>query len=88
MCREVTLTLAVNGSRLTGSMTAGGDTAEILDGAVKGDEVSFAIASGADDVPRFNFEGIVAGDTPRLTVTGRLKTTGETLRIGEGFIQT
>jgi hypothetical protein len=82
--RDVVLTLAVNGSRLTGTMTAEGETAEILDGTVKGDEVSFAITSGADNIPRFIFNGSVVGDTLTLTVSGRLKDTGQTLTIGEG----
>jgi hypothetical protein len=82
--REVTLTLALSGSRLTGTMTADGETAEILDGTVKGDEVSFAITSGADDVPRFAFNGSVVDDALTLTVSGRLKDTGQTLTFGEG----
>ena len=82
--RDVVLTLSVNGSTLTGTMTANGETAEILDGSVKGAEVSFAITSGADDVPRFIFNGSVVGDALSLTVSGRLKDTGETLTIGEG----
>ena len=81
--REVTLTLAVNGSRLTGTMTADGETAEILDGTVKGAEVSFAITSGADNVPKFIFNGSVVGDTLTLTVSGRLKDTGQTMTIGK-----
>ncbi len=84
MRREVTLTLVADGSRLGGTMTSDGETAEILEGTVKGDEVSFAIASGADNVPRFEFQGIISGDALALTVSGRLKETGEILRIGEG----
>jgi hypothetical protein len=85
--REVTLTLAVSGSRLTGTMTADGETAEILDGTVKGNEVSFAITSGADDVPRFLFDGSVVGDALTLTVNGRLKDTGQILTFGEGSLK-
>jgi len=82
--KEVTLTLTVNGSRLIGTMTADGETAEILDGAVKGDDISFEIESGADDVPRFVFNGNVVGDALTLTVSGRLKATGQILTIGAG----
>lgn len=60
--REVVLTLTVNGSRLTGTMTADGETAEMLDGSV-------------------------VGDTLTVTVSGRLKDTGQTLTIGEGSFQ-
>lgn len=84
MRMEVTLRLAVNGSGLTGTMTMDGETAEILDGQVKGDHVSFAIASGADDIPKFEFQGSIVGDTLTVTVSGRLKNTREELRIGEG----
>jgi hypothetical protein len=84
MRREMTLTLAANGSRSTGTMSSDGEAAEILDGTVKGDKVSFAIESGADDVPRFEFNGTVAGDALTLAVSGRLKATGQTLTIGEG----
>ncbi len=84
MRREVTLRLAVNRSSLTGTMTAESDTAEILDGMVNGYEVSFAIPSGADDVPKFEFHGSVVGDLLTVTVSGRLNETGEVLRIGEG----
>jgi hypothetical protein len=84
MRREVTLTLVADGSRLTGTMTSDGETAEILEGTVKGDEVSLAIASGADNVSRFEFQGSIAGNAFTLIVSGRLKETGETLRIGEG----
>jgi hypothetical protein len=77
MRREVTLTLAGKGASLTGTMTGDGETAEVLNGRVKGDEVSFDIASGADDIPKFEFHGTVSGDALTFTVSGRLKDTGE-----------
>jgi len=84
MRRDVSLTLSVNGFTLTGNMIIDGETAEILDGTVNGEEISFAIASGADDVPVFEFHGCLAGDALTLTVSGRMKATGETLKIGAG----
>ena len=86
--RGVTLSLSINGSGLTGSMTAEGytDTAELLDGTVNGDNVSFFIESGADDVPRFEFHGTITGDELKLTIYGRVKTTGANLTLGDGAL--
>jgi hypothetical protein len=87
--RDVTLTLSINGSGLTGSMTAEGytDTAELLDGTVNGTDVSFFIESGADDVPRFEFRGAITGDELKLTIHGQVKTTGANLTLGEGALK-
>lgn len=86
--RGVTLSLSINGSGLTGSMTAEGytDTAELLDGTVNGDNVSFFIESGADDIPRFEFRGTITGDDLRLTIHGKVKATGANLALGEGAL--
>jgi hypothetical protein len=86
--RDVTLSLRINGSGLTGTMTAEGysDTAELLDGSVDGDDVSFFIESGADDVPRFEFHGTITGDELKLTIYGRVKTTGANLTLGDGAL--
>ncbi len=77
MHSETTLALAVNGSKLTGTITTDGQVVEILDGTINGNAISFSIKSGARDVPRFDFSGIVAGDALTVTVTGKLKLTGE-----------
>jgi hypothetical protein len=82
MRNDATLTLALNGSKLTGPMTVNGDTGEILNGTLRGNEVSFAVASGASDVPSFEFRGNVDGDELKLTVYGELKDTGQVLTIG------
>ena len=87
--RDVTLSLSINGSSLTGSMTADGyaDTAELLDGSVRGDDVSFFIASGTDDVPRFEFRGAVTGDELKLTILGKVIATGANLTLGEEVLR-
>ncbi len=84
MHSETTLALAVNGTRLTGTITTDRQVVEVLDGSINGKAISFSIESGARDVPRFDFSGIVAGDALTLTVTGKLKSTGEIRKIGEG----
>jgi hypothetical protein len=84
MHSETTLALAVNGSKLTGTITTDGQVVELLDGTINGNAISFSIKSGARDVPRFDFSGIIAGDILTLTVTGKLKSNGEIRKIGEG----
>lgn len=87
--RDVILSLSINGSSLTGSMTAEGytDQAELLDGSVNGDDVSFFIESGADDVPRFEFRGAITGDELKLMIYGHVKATGANLTLGEGALK-
>jgi hypothetical protein len=82
--RSVRLALAVDGSKLTGTLTGEGTSAELLDGTIRDDEVSFAIASGASDIPKLEFHGRLDGNALRLTVTGRVKDTEKTLKLGEG----
>jgi hypothetical protein len=84
MHSPTTLALALNGSRLTGTITTDGQKVEVLDGTTSGNAISFSIESGARDVPRFDFHGIVDGDALALTVTGKLRSTGEIRKIGEG----
>jgi hypothetical protein len=84
MHSETTLALAVNGSKLTGTITTDGQVVELLDGTINGNAISFSIKSGARDVPRFDFSGIIAGDILTLTVTGKLKSNREIRKTGEG----
>jgi len=61
--RTATLSLASSGSTLTGTQAADGNSGEIFDGAVKGDEVSWKI-SIVDPMPlTLEFTGKVAGDS-------------------------
>ena len=87
MHRDVTLSMNVIGSRLSGTMSANGETAEILDGTEMGDDVFFAITSGADDIPRFEFHGRVTKNVLKLVVTGQVRETGATLTIGVAELQ-
>jgi len=61
--RNATLSLASSGSTLTGTQAADGNSGEIFDGAVNGDEVSWKI-SIIDPMPlTLEFTGKVAGDS-------------------------
>ena len=61
--RTATLSLASSGSTLTGTQAADGNSGEIFDGAVNGDEVSWKI-SIIDPMPlTLEFTGKVAGDS-------------------------
>jgi hypothetical protein len=82
--RAVRLKLVVSGSKLTGTLTGAGTASELLDGAVHGDEVSFAIASGASDVPRLEFHGRIDGDEIKFEVTGQVKGTEKAEKLGAG----
>jgi len=61
--QEATLTLATMDGKLTGTQSAQGRSAEITDGAVKGDELKWT-ASITDPMPlTLTFTGTVDGDT-------------------------
>jgi hypothetical protein len=72
---DITLTLKTAGSTLTGTFAGvrdgERDSTEILDGKVNGAEISFAIATGASDMPRMNFNGKQDGDALRLIATAK-----------------
>jgi hypothetical protein len=60
--RQSVVTLAANGSALTGEQAAEGKSGPIFDGAVDGDEVTWKI-SITDPMPlTLEFKGTVAGD--------------------------
>lgn len=84
MSRTARLDLALEGVSVSGTLTSQGSTAKLLDGTVKGNEVSFAIASGASDVPRFEFHGRLDDDTLTFVVTGKIKGTEKDLKLGSG----
>jgi hypothetical protein len=60
--RQATLSLKADGGTLTGSQMADGSTAEIFDGTVDGDQLSWKI-SISDPMPMtLEFNGTVDGD--------------------------
>jgi len=85
--RTLELHLATEGSKLTGSAGMGTDMVSILDGKAEGSVISFSIPSGAQDVPRLDFQGAIEGNTLKLTVSGKIIKTGDVVTMGEGSLQ-
>jgi len=68
---QSTLTLSVQGEKLTGDLLRGKKSVEISNGAIKGDEISFEVKvdrNGQESIQKF--EGKVEGDTITGTVSG------------------
>jgi hypothetical protein len=61
--QDSTLTLAANGATLTGTQSAQGNTADIKDGKVDGDNVSWSNSITTPFPMTLEFTGTVAGDT-------------------------
>ena len=61
--RRSTLTLATSGGSLTGSQEAEGNTTEITDGSVSGNDVSWKVAITNPMPLTLTFTGTVDGDT-------------------------
>ncbi|MGJ4893059.1 hypothetical protein [Bradyrhizobium sp. HKCCYLR20261] len=61
--RSATLSLKSSGSTLTGTQAAEGDSAEIFDGTVNGDDVSWKVSITSPMPLTLDFKGKVAGDT-------------------------
>lgn len=89
--RDVTLTLKIDGDRVTGTLSGTWeghrDSAEILDGKVGGDRVFFAVPSGAVDMPRIEFVGRQDGDNLTLTITFKNPNNGEEWPAGDGLLK-
>ena len=67
--RRATLSLKADGGTLTGSQMADGNTAEIFDGTVNGDQLSWKV-SISDPMPlTLEFNGTVDGDEVTGSVT-------------------
>jgi hypothetical protein len=67
--RRATLSLKADGGTLTGSQMADGNTAEIFDGTVNGNQLSWKV-SISDPMPlTLEFNGIVDGDGVSGSVT-------------------
>ncbi len=61
--RNATLSLKSSGSSLTGTQGAEGNTAEIFDGSVNGDDVAWKISITNPMPLTLEFKGKVAGDS-------------------------
>jgi hypothetical protein len=61
--RTATLTLASSGNTLTGTQAAEGDSAEIFDGTVNGDDVAWKVSITNPMPLTLEFTGKVAGDS-------------------------
>jgi hypothetical protein len=89
--RDVKLTLRITGSSVTGTLSGTWhgkiDSAEILDVKLANDELSFSIATGAIDVPRFKFTGKPEGDHLTFTVTGINAEDGKEMALGDCVLQ-
>lgn len=60
--RQATLSLKTNGSALNGSQSAEGDSAEIFDGTVNGDAVSWKVSITNPMPLTLEFSGTVSGN--------------------------
>jgi hypothetical protein len=67
--QESTLNLATNGSTLTGTASAQGNTTDVKDGKVDGDNVSWSSAITTPFPMTLEFTGTVSGDT----IKGKVK---------------
>jgi hypothetical protein len=76
--RTFTMELKVDGSRVSGTIGDENEKekVEILDGRVDGDEVAFAVPTGASDMPRFEFREKAEAETAIFTI--RTYTSGRT----------
>ncbi|SFJ93731.1 hypothetical protein [Bradyrhizobium sp. cf659] len=61
--RQTTLSLKAAGSTLTGTQSAEGDTTEIFDGTVSGDNVSWKVSIDKPMPLTLEFTGTVSGDS-------------------------
>lgn len=61
--RKATLSLASSGGTLTGTQGAEGNTAEIFDGTVNGNDVSWKVSITSPMPLTLEFTGTVAGDS-------------------------
>ena len=89
--RDVTLTLKVDGYKVTGTLSGTWDghrnSTEILDGKVGGDLVFFAVPSGAKPMDRIEFVGKQDGDKLTLTITEKNSNNGEERQSGNGLLK-
>lgn len=89
--RDITLTLKTAGSSVTGTLSGtwdgNRDSTGVLDGKVNGDEIFFAVASGAQDTPTMEFVGKQDGDDLTLTISAKNPTNGQEWKFGDGLLK-
>lgn len=61
--REATLTLATSGTTLTGKQSGEGDSADIFDGTVNGDDLAWKVKITSPMPLTLDFTGKVTGDS-------------------------
>lgn len=85
--RDITLTLRADGARLTGTFAGTwegrSDSTELLDGKMSVDGISFEIATGASDVPRFKLTGTPHDDELKLSISMKSPVDGSQWVIGD-----
>jgi len=85
--REVTLNMRVYGAKLTGTFAGAwegrSDSTELLDGRMSADGISFEIATGASDMPRFKLTGTPQNNELRLSISMKSPLDGSQWVIGE-----
>jgi hypothetical protein len=68
--REGSMTLKVDGDKLTGTMDSQRGSVEIQDGKVHGDEISFSVTRRfQDNEVKIQYKGKVSGNEMKLTMT-------------------
>jgi hypothetical protein len=84
---EVTLALTVSGSKITGTMTASGDTDEILNGSFRNGVVSFVVSTGMDDINSLHFRGTVIGDSLTFQIRQGPDEQGKVVNVGSARLR-
>ncbi len=91
MVRDVTLILKTDGSSLTGTVNGSWeghhDSTTILDGKTSGNDLSFAVATGAQDFPRMEFAGKQDGDRLTLTVVMKNLDQGREQKVADAALR-
>jgi hypothetical protein len=69
---QMVFNLKAEGDKLTGTVGLGRRPAEIVDGKISGDEITFAVlAKTRKQTARLEFRGKVSGDEIKITRTGK-----------------
>ena len=67
-----TLTLRANGNKLTGTLERPNGTADVTEGVINGNNVSFKVVRNRDgEAATQQYRGTLSGTDLKLTVTGR-----------------